>query len=784
MKICQFPKRTKPGQNIDMSWPEFVQRIMSPVVTYETSAEYAKMPKSEQSEIKDVGGFVGGLARDGRRTKESIEYRELISLDMDFAPKDYVQKIDNFLSPYRYLVYPTHKYRQDSPRVRIVIPLSRPVTPEEYEPVARFVASEIDIESFDDTTYQYERLMYWPSIPRDVSYNAYESTGQNLLDPDLVLSLYDDWHDISQWPVSQRQTKIIKRISAKQKDPLEKDGIVGAFCREYSIEEVIVAYLSDVYTPLGAGRYTFRGGTTVGGLVVYDDKFAYSHHSTDPACGMCCNAFDLVRVHKFDANEDDETKPANRRKSYQDMENLALSDLRVKTRLITERQRRAEEDFSAELAAGEDWTQKLAVSKKGDVLSTAPNVQIILENDPRFKGHIGGMDEMRGMPYKFDPMPWDDPSNWNRLWTDADDAGLRILLEGEYGISGLKKVEDALCRVFDNHKYHPIRDYLNSLKWDGIKRVETFFSDFLGVEDNEYSRFATRKFFTAAVARVMEPGCKWDYMPMLVGGQGLGKSRLIRELFGADYTNDSLKNLNGKNAYEALEGTWVLEMAEMTLFRKTDIESMKQYITSPADKYRRAYGKRVDVVPRQCVFIGTTNEDDCLKDYTGNRRFWPLKCSDDINREFVLPDDMRDQLWAEAAVLYSTGEKLYPSPHEEVLAEEARKNYTFIPDRWISIQNYLDRMIPSNWYDMNITDRILWLNSHSELDGDMYRDRICAKEIWRECYGRADREFSNSDQRDIKSALAYLGWKRAEALVPIKGYGRQRGFVRDPGKRD
>lgn len=780
MKICEFTKRTRAGKNSETDWNALVHRLSTPTVTPETAAEYAKMSKAEQSDVKDVGGFVGGYVRGGKRSKETVEYRELICLDMDFAEPDYAEKIDDFLSPYKYLVYPTHKFTPQKPRVRVVIPTSRPVQPEEYEPIARFVADQIGIELFDDTTYQFERLMFYPSVPKDISYEPIIGNGNNLLDPDLVLSFYDDWHDVSTWPVSVRQAKIIRTTQDKQADPLTKSGVVGAFCREYSISEAIENFLPEVYEDCGGDRFTYKGGTTFGGLVVYDDKFAYSHHSTDPAAGQLCNSFDLVRLHTCNPEEDNEDAPPNRKQSYRLMTDMALEDPKVKRRLILERQQSAEEDFAEELE-GEGWEENLKVNKSGVPLSTIANVVLILENDPRFKGQIGGYDEMKNQPFKAGRMPWDG-KNWSKAWLEDDDANLRCLLENEYGIVGVKKIDDAILSVQKKHAYHPIRDYLSRLEWDGESRVETVFIDYLGVPDTHYARTVTRKFFAAAVSRVMVPGCKWDYMPMLVGDQGIGKSRLIRALFTDEYTNDSLSTLSGKTGYEALDGTWCVEMAEMTLFRKADVEAYKQYISSPSDKYRKAYDKRAREYPRQCVFIGTTNDTECLKDYTGNRRFWPLACRKSGIRkdQFTeLTSTVRGQIWAEAVQIYNDQEPLYMTSQEEEEALAAQEKHMFIPDRWVDISNYLNRLLPIDWYEKDVADRVLWLTTHKDNEGEMRRDKVCTKEIWAECFGRSDKTFGNSEQRDIKACLTKLGWKPTEKLINIPGYGYQRGMVRE-----
>ena len=188
------------------------------------------------------------------------------------------------------VLYSTHKHEPDAPRYRLIIPLDRPVMSDEYQAIARKIAGLLGIENFDPTTFQPERLMYWPSTSKDGEYMFQEQDGKFLC-ADTVLNSYRDWRDSSEWPVSAKVDKIIQRGMAKQGDPLEKNGIVGAFCRSYTISEVIDEYLPKIYESCTVdGRFTYKEGSTAAGLVVYDDKYAYSHHGTDPISGKLCNA--------------------------------------------------------------------------------------------------------------------------------------------------------------------------------------------------------------------------------------------------------------------------------------------------------------------------------------------------------------------------------------------------------------------------------------------------------------------------------------------------------------
>lgn len=286
-----------------MTWEALLERLSEPRKTSETQDEYFRMSKDEQAAVKDVGGFIGGTTADGSRKKGKILDRTLLSFDLDFAPKDPAQAIRGAIG-YAFALYSTHKHRPEAPRVRVVIPLSRPVSPEEYEPVARWIANEIGLDFMDPSTFEAARLMYWPSCSSDAEY-IFDSQEGPAVNPDEVLAQYQDWRNSEEWPRVPGEDAPKSASGAKLQDPTTKGGIIGAFCRAYDVPGAIAAFLSDIYIPTERGdRYTYAAGSTHGGLVIYDDGlFCYSHHGTDPARGQELNAFDLVRLHKFKVEE-------------------------------------------------------------------------------------------------------------------------------------------------------------------------------------------------------------------------------------------------------------------------------------------------------------------------------------------------------------------------------------------------------------------------------------------------------------------------------------------------
>ena len=286
--------------NVSLTWEELCERIKSPIRTSETYAEYCAMDSVETGRIKDVGYFVGGPSVNGIRNSENITTRNVITLDIDHAPTDFIEKFERGAGEFDFCVYSTHKHSPEKPRFRMLLPLSRTVSGTEYKAVARKLAQRIGIEHCDDASYVVPQAMYWPSCSQDAEYMCYVNKGE-WVDPDQILALYKDWKDASEWPVSSREKNAPREAVKKAGNPLEKPGLIGLWCRTYSIDDVISKFLSDVYEPTDdPNRYTYIAGTTYGGAIVYDNGlFLYSYHEKDPVSKTLVNAFDLVRLHKF-----------------------------------------------------------------------------------------------------------------------------------------------------------------------------------------------------------------------------------------------------------------------------------------------------------------------------------------------------------------------------------------------------------------------------------------------------------------------------------------------------
>jgi hypothetical protein len=604
--------------------------------------------------------------------------------------------------------------------------------------------------------------MYWPSCPQDGEY-IYEVVEGKQTNPDDYLRSLSDWHDCTLWPTSKRQSAAVEQHTHSQADPLAKDGVVGAFCRSYSVEDAIATFLSDVYTPADVqNRYTYTPGTTSAGVAVYGDgKWVYSHHGTDPASGMLLNSFDLVRVHKFhDLDE---------KAGFKAMCGFASNDENVRRLIAEERLAEARQEFDKD----DDWKKRLEYEARSTILKNkATNLILILMHDPVFEGIRFNL--LANQIYG-DNLPWDRPY---QAWRDADTAQLVAYIEKAYGTFSARNVEIALTKVADDRSYHPIRDYLQSLPpWDGVPRVDTLLVDYLGAENNEYVRTVTRKTLCAAVARVFVPGVKFDHVLVMNGPQDKGKSTLFNRLAGDQWYNDglTLTDMQTKAASENLQGYWIMEIGELTGMRKSDVDAVKSFISRRDDKYRPSYGRVVENHPRQCIIVATVNgPGGFLRDLTGNRRFWPVHTPGDASKK---PWDLTDidQVWAEALLMWRQGEKLFLEGDLREIAQHEQDIAIESDPREGAVSEYLDMLLPEDWDRMDVYARREFLRG-GELSpkGVAKRERVSTIEIWSECFEKDKTTIRKQDGYEIGLILKKLGWNQTEERKRLFGYGSQR----------
>ena len=431
---------------------------------------------------------------------------------------------------------------------------------------------------------------------------------------------------------------------------------------------------------------------------------------------------------------------------------------------------------------------KPAVDKdgKGGLLAMAEFLDIIRE-DPALSGvqlndFCGQIEFTKPVPWnKLDPK--DLPASGRYFIKDADYTYFRCYIEENYGlkirINDYPKAFEALAQ---EQRYHPIKQYLDGLpEWDGVKRVDTLLHDYLGTDDNAYTREVMRKTLCAAYMRIYHAGIKYDTMPVLNGPQGIGKSTLLAKL-GGEWFNDnvSLLGIRDKTAVEGLQQGWIIELSEVDGgIRRSDIEAVKAFISRTDDRYRPAYGRALESHPRQCVFFGTANaESGYLSDPTGNRRFLNIRCRAGAEKHpWDLTDEEVRQIWAEVRQHVQNGEDLLLSPEAQKTAKREQDMALETDETEGVIVEFAKRNVPDNWDNLSMDDRRAWLANPIAV-GMAPRPWICTLEVWCDCYNQQRQTMKQSDSRKIGAALIKLGWRKGADTEKRKcgPYGMQRVF--------
>lgn len=391
--------------------------------------------------------------------------------------------------------------------------------------------------------------------------------------------------------------------------------------------------------------------------------------------------------------------------------------------------------------------------KSRKICQTVRNFEIIMENDPRFAGKIK-FDEFSQQAYLMGDVPWSSPKSNYRAWSSYDDSALFSILQSDYGMNSRNDYFDAIKNVSMRHKFHPVRDLLDSFVWDGNEHIRNLLPDYLGVDNTDYQYQVMRLWMLGAVARVYQPGCKFDYTMILQGKQGIGKSTFLKIMALNDsWFNDSLDSLDSDKAAQSLMGSWIIELAELKSLARTagGVESVKRFLTAVQDKYRVPYERRADIFLRQCVFAGTTNKNDFLQDETGNRRFLIIQTgTNELVKSLFVPETIDDirAAWAQAVHIWKTEkpELLLPDScreealklQEESMADDGKAGI---------IQEYLSD-----------------------------KQRTCAIEIWQEALKETGRpkKWQASEINNI--VLSLPEWKKIPNPVKFGQYGSQRGF--------
>ena len=729
-------------------------------ITFEEFVGWAEEP----ADHKECGNYIFGTLRGGRRTKNNVVSRSAVQLDADQATEETWDALRDL--GVRGLVHTTYSSAPDGLRLRAILPLDRLVTPDEYVHIVAVLLDRLGEEAFDPGSLQPERYMFRPAVdPKNRDWYRFEELHGPLLSADDLLA--DFTEDLSTAPTP--------RPSKNKRDPREIEGTVGAFNRAYSLPEAIEKF-GIPYEPAGEGRYQLVGARGFAGVHEVTPDLIYSHHAGDPAYGQTLSAFDLVRVHLYGIL--DENVPADTPINKLPSTEAALQALSTDPKVVEEI---VGDDFSDDpedpSAPSRSWVLDLVRSPRtGEVRDVVANWDLITANDPVFRSLV--WDELELTVKTTADLPWRDLERGDQF-TGSDRAALSLHIERAYGIRPPRALlDDLVAVVAHKNPVNPVRDYLESLEWDGVPRVEEALP---GVEHNQYTRLVARKVLVAAVARMFEPGIKWDYSLIIYGTEGRGKTFWVNRM--SKGWNAALGDIHSKDTLLTMQRSWIVTSDEGFSMKKSDADSLKEFLTRTHDVFRLPYEREVMSYPRHCVIWGTTNDPTFLRRQEGNRRYLIIHAEHEVDFE-ALTDDYVDQVWAEAVHLYRAGEPLFLDKEGSAIAAQAREAYIEEDTLTGVIQEWLNQPVPANWDDMSPEARILWRAEAADDLGPVGTHKIqqtCSAQIWVECLGRSLGDRRRNDLLDIASSLRSLpGWRPVPGRTRVPNYGPQLVFERVP----
>jgi predicted P-loop ATPase len=752
--------------------------------------DIAKMLRSPGTKKREKSYLPGELKNHHRKSMNVIN-RSVITLDLDGALEGGFEALSGFLSDFYYFWHTTYSHSEEKPSYRFLVPLDEPVTPGQYGDLVRQIIAANPQASIDAASAKPAQIMFTPACKDPFSYDYGVHEGKLA--------------DGAQWLSSANGGEAVVPLARVQRRvaPEDAPGIVGQFNRVYPDLDELIATFELPYEYDGAtGRYRYTGSSasaTPGMREIEENPgYYYSWHAHDPAAGYAQNAFDLVRIHKFGHLDGDYKGPVNRAPSYtacrdfldthknfnkraaaQAYEVVASKIATQETSGAEPTEPARESSTSVEVLTTEDidntqWVSLLEVDRKtGKFVDSLRNLTLIFDNDPKMKG-VGWCE--RGEYFtEADPHNWPDTKQSPKLTENQ-----KVLLRNRYeNIYGLKVSPERLVQIFAERKvvnsFDPVRVYLESLHWDGNKRMETCLP---GVEDTEYNRMVARKVLLAAVARAFEPGVKVDEALILVGSEGTGKSSWIKEMskgFSVEF-----QNIESKDTVQILSETWIAMAEESEVVAKSDFNRLKSFLTQTSDTYRVPYAVEPETRLRRWVVWGSTNDMELLRERDGNRRFLMVECVRPRDFDLLTPEYV-DQIWAEAVHAYLMGESHVMNSYERELAKSAREQHIHSDALTESIAEHLRLPITSDWHEKK-PETLRSIVGQWNVDvigstGDKERDFITPKEVWVEIEGMSLADFTLRDQSRVKDSLQALVRRgvltRSETKIRVPNQGKQ-----------
>lgn len=731
--------------------------------------------------IKEAGNYVLGVLRETaathpnttgdcvalHRRKDAVVSRCALTLDVDHPGDGFLEQLPAL--GYTVLWHTTFSSVPWEPRYRLIIPLLRAVAPDEYITCATAVMATLGTDSFDPGSTEPERYMFKPGSPAGSPF-SWAVVGSGWCDPDVLLDGFED--DLSDKPMP--------KPSRTKRDPFELEGRVGAFNRAYrDINELISAYDLPYEADAVGARWHLVGARSQAGLGMVADGLVYSHHAGDPAFNKTCSAFDLVRLHRFSELDEGMSAqtPINRLPSYTAMLDLAAIDPRVTAEIVGADFRPnldADADDDDTAPGPNDWKMGLSLNRLGRMKDEISNWDLVRANDPVFR--LLSYNELGLAIEALGDLPWRSLDRGGPAFTATDRAEMYHHIEREYKVRPSRGFMDELIDTTAMTRYrNPLVEYLTGLVWDGQPRVEECLP---GVRPTKYTRMVARKSLVAAVARMLDPGVKWDHTLILFGPEGLGKSYWVERL-SRGYTA-TLARIGDKDTLLAMQRSWIMVSDEGHSLKKADADEQKEFLTRTTDVFRMPYEREILPHKRHCVIWGSTNDEVFLRNQEGNRRFLIVHCEAKVDFS-SLTDAYVDQLWAEAVVLYRAGEQLYLDDTQSFTAVKARERFTEEDATTGFISEFLERLVPEDWDTLSSEARRVWLQDAADghVKGTRQITQTCSAQIWVEVFGRRFGEHKRTDLLEISQALKRLpGWRALPGRHRVPNYGPQLVYER------
>jgi virulence-associated E family protein (fragment) len=751
------------------------RRWEAATLTWERLVDRAHNPEA----VKDCGGYVAGRLKGTARRKGQVEYRSAVTLDADAASETLPAVVAGL--GLRALVHSTYSHTRAHPRYRVIFPIMGPgLSEEEYPRVARGLIEALGEAQFDPGSTQPERLMFWPATATPDEYEVNECQGETA----TAQGLLRDFGGLGPTP---------DHMPGSKRDPMGLPGVAGAFNRVYDMARAVAEFHLP-YDPVDGepDRWHYTPAESEGGVIVYPDGYVFSNHASDPAYGRALSMFDLVALHVFGGEDRAAGVPQSTAPADRPSIQRAMREFAARPEIVTELVAADFTDVDGDEAGARglpEWVLEFHLHPKtGKPLDDVHNWDLLMAHDPVLRGLARNNMDLTTVTRR--QFPWRTvEAGKDDALTNADRGQISAHLQRAYNMPrpAQEQLNGVIDMVAQDHSFHPVVEYLESLEWDGVSRIETYLP---GAAD-AYTRRVARLVAVQAVARALDPGVKVDNCLILTGRQGLGKSWFVETMArGWTCTLGPIEGSGLRDTVMAMTRSWVTVADEGFAMKKADAEALKQFVTLTHDVIRLPYAREHVKLPRRQVIWGTTNDAVFLRAQEGNRRFLIVEVAEKLDFG-KYSDEYVNQVWAEAVHIWKTSRdqyglkdnpELFLSSEEEAAAESVRSMATEEDSMTGLIQAYLDTLVPENWVEMSPEERISWLRDEEQgiVSGTHPIDVVCSLEIWEIALGRERGKHSRVDILQITNALKQLpGWfgpMPKPTRLPF--YGPQRVFAR------